>query len=38
MIAGNVDTGKSTLCKILVSWAARLGKNQPYLVDLDIGN
>eukprot|EP01080_Neovahlkampfia_damariscottae_P007734 gene7734-12204_t len=37
MIAGNVDTGKSTLCKILVAWAARLGKNQPFLVDLDIG-
>jgi polyribonucleotide 5'-hydroxyl-kinase len=37
MIVGNVDTGKSTLCKILTSWTIRLGKENPYFIDLDVG-
>ncbi|CAD5113262.1 DgyrCDS2440 [Dimorphilus gyrociliatus] len=36
MLAGPTDVGKSTICKMLVSWAARL-KRTPILVDLDVG-
>lgn len=36
MLAGPTDVGKSTICKMLVSWAARLSR-KPILVDLDVG-
>ncbi|ESO00095.1 hypothetical protein HELRODRAFT_101326 [Helobdella robusta] len=36
LIVGPTDVGKSTLCKILVNYAARLGWT-PILVDLDVG-
>jgi len=36
MVVGPTDTGKSSLCKILVSYAARLGR-LPTFVDLDVG-
>ncbi|CAF3682803.1 unnamed protein product [Rotaria sordida] len=36
MVAGLPDVGKSTLCRMLVNWAARLGRT-PILVDLDVG-
>lgn len=36
MITGLPDVGKSTLCRMLVNWAARLGRT-PILVDLDVG-
>jgi polyribonucleotide 5'-hydroxyl-kinase len=36
MIVGPTDVGKSTLCKLLVNYAARLGR-APVLVDLDVG-
>lgn len=36
MICGAVDTGKSTLCQILLNYAIRNG-NQCIYVDLDCG-
>ena len=36
MLAGATDVGKSTLCRLLLSYAARLGR-QPCLVDCDVG-
>lgn len=36
MVAGPVDVGKSTLCKILINYAVRQG-NTPIYVDIDIG-
>lgn len=36
MVAGLADVGKSTLCRMLANWAARLGRT-PILVDLDVG-
>lgn len=36
LICGPPDVGKSTLCKLLVNYAARLGRS-PILVDLDVG-
>jgi polyribonucleotide 5'-hydroxyl-kinase len=36
VIAGPTDTGKSSLCKILLGYASRLGR-KPLYVDLDIG-
>jgi polyribonucleotide 5'-hydroxyl-kinase len=36
MVTGLPDVGKSTLCRMLVNWAARLGRT-PILVDLDVG-
>jgi polynucleotide 5'-kinase involved in rRNA processing len=36
MITGLPDVGKSTLSRMLVNWAARLGRT-PILVDLDVG-
>lgn len=36
IIVGPSDSGKSTLCKMLLSWAAKQGWKPTY-VDLDIG-
>jgi len=36
MIVGPTDVGKSTVCKILVNYASRIGRS-PVLVDLDVG-
>ena len=36
MVAGATDVGKSTVCKILSSYAVRMNR-QPCLVDIDIG-
>ena len=36
MVVGPTDVGKSTLCRLLVNYAARLGR-APVLVDLDVG-
>ena len=36
MVVGPTDVGKSTLCKMLVNYASRLGR-APVLVDLDVG-
>ncbi len=36
MVAGATDVGKSTVCKILSNYAARLSR-QPCLVDIDVG-
>ncbi|GIY67584.1 protein CLP1 homolog [Caerostris darwini] len=36
LIVGPTDVGKSTLCKILLNYASRLGK-RPLFVDLDVG-
>jgi len=36
MITGSPNVGKSTVCRMLVNWAARLGRT-PILVDLDVG-
>lgn len=36
MIVGPTDTGKSSLSRILASYAARLGRT-PTVVDLDVG-
>jgi polynucleotide 5'-kinase involved in rRNA processing len=36
MVTGLPDVGKSTLSRMLVNWAARLGRT-PILVDLDVG-
>ena len=35
-MVGPSDVGKSTLCKLLVNYAARQGR-APILVDLDVG-
>lgn len=37
LIAGPMDVGKSTLCRILLNYAVRLGKRRPIYVDLDVG-
>ena len=36
VVAGPTDVGKSTLCRILLSYAVR-GRRQPIFVDLDVG-
>ena len=36
LLAGATDVGKSTLCRLLLSYAARLGR-RPCLVDCDVG-
>lgn len=36
MIVGPTDVGKSTLCKILLNYAVRMGR-RPIYVDLDVG-
>lgn len=36
LVAGPTDTGKSSLCKMLLNWAVR-SDHQPTYVDLDIG-
>ncbi len=36
MLVGPTDVGKSTVCKILCSYAARMNKI-PCLVDIDVG-
>ena len=36
MIVGPTDVGKSTLCRILVNYAVRMGR-RPLYVDLDVG-
>ena len=36
MIVGPTDVGKSTLCRILLNYAVRMGR-RPIFVDLDIG-
>lgn len=35
-MVGPTDVGKSTLCKILLNYAVKMGR-QPCLVDLDVG-
>jgi polyribonucleotide 5'-hydroxyl-kinase len=36
VIAGPTDSGKSSLCRTLIGWAARMG-HQPVFVDIDVG-
>ena len=36
MVVGPVDVGKSTVCRILLSYAVR-SRRQPIFVDLDVG-
>lgn len=36
MIVGPMDVGKSTLCRLLLNYAVRMGR-RPILVDLDVG-
>ena len=36
LILGDVNTGKSTLCKSLINWAQRL-KDEPIFIDVDCG-
>ena len=36
MIVGPTDVGKSTLCKILCNYAAKIDRS-PILVDIDVG-
>lgn len=36
MVVGPMDVGKSTLCKILLNYAVRMGR-RPIYVDLDVG-
>ena len=36
MVVGATDVGKSTVCKILLNYAVKMGR-QPCLVDLDVG-
>ena len=35
-MVGPTDVGKSTVCKLLANYAARLGRS-PIIVDLDVG-
>ncbi|CEG39014.1 pre-mrna cleavage complex ii protein [Plasmopara halstedii] len=37
LVCGPIDSGKSTLCQILVNYALRLGE-KPTLVELDVGH
>lgn len=36
MVVGPTDVGKSTVCRILLNYAARMGR-RPIYVDLDVG-
>ena len=36
MVCGPTDVGKSTLCRLLVNYAVRMGQ-QPIYIDLDVG-
>lgn len=36
MVVGPTDIGKSTLCRMLLNYAVRLGR-RPIFVDLDVG-
>ena len=36
LVVGPTDTGKSTLSKLLLNYASRMGR-KPILVDLDVG-
>lgn len=36
MIVGPLDVGKSTLCRLLLNYAVRMGR-RPIFVDLDVG-
>lgn len=36
VVAGPTDSGKSTMCRMLLNWAVR-AQHQPTYVDLDIG-
>jgi len=36
MIVGPMDVGKSTLCRLLLNYAVRMGR-RPIFVDLDVG-
>lgn len=36
MVVGPVDVGKSSLCRILLNYAVRVGR-RPLFVDLDVG-
>ena len=36
MICGPADVGKSTLCRLLLNFAVRMGR-RPVYVDLDLG-
>lgn len=36
MICGPTDVGKSTLCRLLLNYAVRMGR-RPVYVDLDLG-
>jgi len=36
MVVGPTDVGKSTVCRLLLNYAARLGRG-PIFVDLDVG-
>lgn len=36
MVVGPTDVGKSTLCRILLNYAVRMGR-RPIFVDLDVG-
>ena len=36
MVVGPTDVGKSTVCKILLNYAVKMGR-QPCLIDLDVG-
>jgi len=36
MVVGPTDVGKTTVCKLLVNYAARLSR-APVFVDLDVG-
>ncbi|XP_023705611.1 protein CLP1 homolog isoform X2 [Cryptotermes secundus] len=37
MIVGRVDVGKSTLCRLLLNYAAQM-RRKPTFVDLDVGD
>ncbi|XP_015926999.2 polyribonucleotide 5'-hydroxyl-kinase Clp1 [Parasteatoda tepidariorum] len=36
LVVGPADSGKSSLCRLLLNYAARLGR-KPFLIDLDVG-
>lgn len=36
MVVGPTDVGKSTVCRLLLSYAVRVGR-RPTLVELDVG-